>query len=110
MNANPRDLTQDTLAGLLDRVAREEAGALRELYDAAAPKLFGLALRILNKPEWAEEVLQDAFVNIWRHARDYRRELSAPLTWMSTIVRNRALDHLRRLDTQATEWSDVLDD
>jgi RNA polymerase sigma-70 factor (ECF subfamily) len=110
MNANPRDLTQDTLAGLLDRVAREEAGALRELYDAAAPKLFGLALRILNKPEWAEEVLQDAFVNIWRHARDYRRDLSAPLTWMSTIVRNRALDHLRRLDTQETEWSDALDD
>jgi RNA polymerase sigma-70 factor (ECF subfamily) len=110
MTANPRELTPETLAALLERIAKEDAAALRELYDLAAPKLFGLALRILSRHEWAEEVLQDSFVNIWRFAGDYRRGLSAPMTWMSAIVRNRALDHLRRVDTQETEWSDALDD
>ena len=110
MTANPRELTPETLAELLERIAREDAAALRELYDLAAPKLFGLALRILSKHEWAEEVLQDSFVNIWRFAGDYRRALSAPMTWMSAIVRNRALDHLRRVSKQETEWSDALDD
>src|ERR1700759_2476258 len=102
MTPNLPDQNQDKLAALLTRVAREDGEALRALYDASSSKLFGLALRILNRPEWAEEVLQDSFVSIWRHARDYRRELSAPMTWMSTIVRNRALDHLRRLDVQET--------
>jgi RNA polymerase sigma-70 factor, ECF subfamily len=110
MTANPQELTPETLVALLERVAGEDASALRELYDVASPKLFGLALRILSKPEWAEEVLQDSFVNIWRFAGDYRRGLSAPMTWMSAIVRNRAFDHLRRVNATETEWSDTLDD
>lgn len=68
MTANSRELTPETLTALLERVATEDAAALRELYDFAAPKLFGLALRILTRHEWAEEVLQDSFVNIWRFA------------------------------------------
>src|SRR5258707_15873183 len=95
MTADPRELTPETLAELLERIAKEDASALRELYDLAAPKLFGLALRILSRHEWAEEVLQDSFVNIWRFAGDYRRALSPPLTWVSAIVRNPALDHPR---------------
>jgi RNA polymerase sigma-70 factor, ECF subfamily len=110
MTANTRELSPETLTALIERIAKADAAALRELYDSAAPKLFGLALRILTRHEWAEEVLQESFVNIWRHAGDYRRGLSAPMTWMSAIVRNRALDHLRRVDTQETEWSDALDD
>jgi RNA polymerase sigma-70 factor (ECF subfamily) len=102
--------TPDRLAALLERIAREDAAALRELYEIAASKLFGLALRILVKREWAEEVLQDSFINIWRFAGDYRRGLSAPMTWMAAIVRNRALDHLRRVNSAETEWSDTLDD
>ncbi|NKJ50527.1 RNA polymerase subunit sigma-24 [Burkholderia sp. SG-MS1] len=110
MTADPRELTPETLAELLERIAREDEAALRELYELAAPKLFGLALHILSRHEWAEEVLQESFVNIWRFAGDYRRALSAPMTWMSAIVRHRALDHLRRVDTQETQWSDVLND
>jgi RNA polymerase sigma-70 factor (ECF subfamily) len=110
----PHDPTPDTLVQLLDRVATEDAAALRALYDLTSSKLFGLALRILVKREWAEEVLQDAFVNIWRYAGDYKAGLSAPMTWMAAIVRNRALDYLRRQKANGasaeTEWSDALDD
>lgn len=70
--------------------------AFRSLYDASAPRLFGLALRILRRRELAEEALQESFVSIWDHARDYQEGLSAPMTWMSTIVRNKSFDLLRR--------------
>ncbi|AKU20855.1 sigma-70 family RNA polymerase sigma factor [Massilia sp. NR 4-1] len=78
--------------------ASRDALAFRSLYDATAPKLFGFALRILRKRELAEEALQDSFVTIWHAAGSYQSHLSAPMTWMSTIVRNKALDILRRLD------------
>src|SRR6201996_7576888 len=109
--ALPNDPTPDTLVDLLERVASEDAAALRALYDLTSAKLFGLALRILVKREWAEEVLQDSFVNIWRHAGDYQASLAAPMTWLAAIVRHRALDHLRRVRTNnETEWDETFDE
>jgi RNA polymerase sigma-70 factor (ECF subfamily) len=113
MTTLPPEPTPDTLAALLARIAVEDATALRTLYDLTASKLFGVALRILVKREWAEEALQDAFVNIWRYAGDYRDTFSAPMTWMSAIVRNRALDYLRRQKATSagqTEWSESLNE
>ncbi len=78
--------------------ARRDADAFRALYDATAPKLFGFALRILNKRELAEDVLQESFVAIWNNAGLYQSHLAAPMTWMTTIVRNKAFDLLRRAD------------
>ncbi len=82
----------------LAAVARKDADAFRALYDLTSPKLFGFALRILNKRELAEEVLQESFVNIWNSAGSYQAALAAPMTWMTTIVRNKAFDLLRRFD------------
>jgi RNA polymerase sigma-70 factor, ECF subfamily len=117
MTSFPPEPTPAVLAALLARIAGDDAPALRTLYDLTASKLFGVALRILVKREWAEEALQEAFVNIWRYAGDYRDDVAAPFTWMTAIVRNRALDCLRRqrivtsdgLAAQ-TEWSDMLDE
>ncbi|WP_373380308.1 sigma-70 family RNA polymerase sigma factor [Cupriavidus nantongensis] len=86
----------DRLEGLLQAVAVGERQALRALYDLTATKLFGLALRITGRRDWAEDVVQESFVSIWHHAGDYRPQLGAPMTWMTAIVRNRALDCLRR--------------
>lgn len=79
-------------------VSRRDAAAFRSLYDATSAKLFAFALRILNKRELAEEALQESFVNIWNNASTYQSSLAAPMTWMTTIVRNKAFDLLRRLD------------
>ena len=81
----------------LTDVARKDANAFRSLYDATSPKLFGFALRILIKRETAEEVLQESFVSIWNNAASYQASLAAPMTWMTTIVRNKAFDVLRRV-------------
>nr|WP_265919683.1 sigma-70 family RNA polymerase sigma factor [Cupriavidus nantongensis] len=86
----------DRLEELLQAVAVGERQALRAIYDLTATKLFGLALRITGRRDWAEDVVQESFVSIWHHAGDYRPELAAPITWMTAIVRNRALDCLRR--------------
>jgi RNA polymerase sigma factor (sigma-70 family) len=82
----------------LQLVANRDAAAFRLLYDATSSKLFGFALRILYKPELAEEVLQESFVAIWNGAAGYQSHLAAPMTWMSTIVRNKSFDFLRHLD------------
>ncbi len=84
----------------LAAVARQDARAFRSLYDATSSKLFGFALRILNKRELAEEVLQESFTSVWNNAGSYQASLAAPMTWMTTIVRNKAFDLLRR--TNAT--------
>ena len=86
----------DPLAALLAGCARREKAAFSELYRATSAKLFGVAVRILRREDWAEEVLQDCYVSIWTHAPDYKPALAAPMTWMTSIVRNRCLDWLRR--------------
>ena len=85
----------------LQGAAKRDAVAFRSLYDATSPKLFGFALRILNKRELAEEVMQESFVAIWNNAGTYQSHLAAPMTWMTTIVRNKAFDLLRRSDVNA---------
>ncbi len=86
----------DPLAKLLAACARRDRAAFSRLYEATSAKLYGVAVRILRREDWAEEVLQECFVSIWTHAPDYRTGLAAPMTWMTSIVRNRCLDWLRR--------------
>lgn len=86
----------DPLAALLAASAKRDRDAFARLYQATSAKLYGVALRILRREDWAEEVLQECYVSIWSHAPEYRAGLAAPMTWMTSIVRNRCLDRLRR--------------
>jgi len=85
----------------LAAVAVRDAATFRQLYDATSPRLFGFLQRILQKSEWAEEVLQETYVSIWNNAISYQPALAAPMTWMTTIARNKAFDALRRHETTA---------
>jgi len=102
MSAPPRDVHAVRLAELLSQCGLKNQLAFKELYDLTSSKLFGVALRILRRQDWAEEALQESYVNIWNHAADYAVSKSAPLTWMTSIVRNRCLDWLRRPQQEAT--------
>ena len=88
--------TDQELTSLLRNTANKDAQSFRQLYELTSPKLFGFVLRILIKHEWAEEALQESFVSIWNNAASYQSSLAAPMTWMTTIVRNKAFDILRR--------------
>lgn len=111
----PQDTPDARLAALLDRVAArarpgDAEAALRELYDLTSSKLFGVALRVTGNREWAEDVLQEAYLNVWRIAGDYRAALSPPMAWMGVIVRSRALDFLRRRASDRADAGVELDD
>ena len=86
----------EVLKELLAACGRRDQAAFARLYDATSPKLFAVAVRMLRREDWAEEVLQDCYVSIWNNAAKYSAALSAPMTWMTSIVRNRCLDWLRR--------------
>jgi len=86
------------LAGLVAAIASGEATALRQLHELTAGRVYGLALRIVRTRESAEEVAIDTFTQVWRTAATYDPLRGGPLTWMLTIARSRALDHLRRAE------------
>lgn len=85
----------DDLAQLLARTALRDRAAFARLYRLTSAHLLGVAWRITLRREQAEEVLQDAFVNVWQHAGSYQRNIAAPMTWLINIVRNKAIDKLR---------------
>jgi RNA polymerase sigma-70 factor (ECF subfamily) len=91
-----RPMVADQLLELLVRCALKDKKAFAELYRISSPKLFAVAIYLTRRRDWAEKVLQESFVNIWHHAGDYKGARIAPMTWMTAIVRNRALDLVRR--------------
>jgi RNA polymerase sigma factor (sigma-70 family) len=94
--SHPSNSDPAQLRTWLEGAARQDAAAFRKLYEATSAQLYGFALRILGKRELAEEALQDGFIAIWNGAGSYQAHLAAPMTWMTTIVRNKALDLLQR--------------
>lgn len=79
-------------------MSRREESGLRDLYDAAVPRVLGLALRITRNRNAAEDVVAEVFHQAWRTADRYDPARGAALTWLLTICRSRAIDHLRRRD------------
>ncbi|HVS02860.1 MAG TPA: sigma-70 family RNA polymerase sigma factor [Thermoanaerobaculia bacterium] len=82
-------------AALVRRVAERREDALAALYDRYGAMLLALARRVLGSDGDAEEVLQDAFVQLWRQAARYDPRRSSVSTWLVLITRSRAIDLLR---------------
>ena len=109
-NVRMRDHPDDELMALIERVARRDESALKALYDQTSGKLYGLALRVVRNQEWAEDALQETFLQIWRTAPDYRASLSPPMAWLGLIVRSRSLDLLRRRKAEREHMTDEIDE
>jgi RNA polymerase sigma-70 factor (ECF subfamily) len=95
---------------LLEAVARGSERALKRLYALESARLYGIALRIVRRPEIAAEVLQDAFVQIWQNARTFAPEKGAAAAWLTGIVRFRALDAVRRHGREILSGDSALGD
>ena len=84
-------------ATLVERLPNDRSGdELRELYRRYASELFGFATSALGDRELAEEVVQDVFAQLWRHAGDYDQRKASVRTWLYAIARNRIIDAHRR--------------
>lgn len=101
------DSSFDELPALLAATARGDEVAFARLYAATSPHLQALLLRMLRRMDWAEEALQDCYLRIWKRSESYAPERGAPMAWLMTIARYRALDLLR---ARRPEVSDVPDD
>jgi len=86
---------KDDLVPLIQASANGDRLAFRALYEQSSPKLFGILLRIIGNRQEAEDALQDVFLRIWKNAANYEPEVGAPLAWMVSIARNRAIDYMR---------------
>ena len=88
------------LSGLVARVGLGDRAALATLYERTCSHLFAVVLRIHRDRAEAEDVLQEVYVNVWKSASSFDAARSQPLTWLTSIARNRAIDSLRRGQTR----------
>ena len=88
------------LARLLSRAGLGDRAAFATLYERTSPHLLAVVLRINRDRAQAEDILQEVYVNVWRAAQGFDAAQSQPLTWLTSIARNRAIDSLRRKQTQ----------
>lgn len=84
------------LAGWMVRIADRDERALADFYDATLSRVYGLVLRIVRRPAWAEEVVEDTFFQVWRQAPRFDPERGRAMTWLLGMARSRAIDALRR--------------
>lgn len=106
-------LDEAELRRLLLAVAARDAAAasaFERLYKSAAPVLLGIALRIVRRREVADEVLHDAFTRVWHGASAFDPHGTA-VGWLTTIVRNRAIDLMASHDVARVDsYHEALDD
>ena len=89
-------LTPAELVWLLASVAKGDQAAFERLYAATRAKLYGVVLRILRRHDLTDEVIQETYLKIWSSAGQFNPAMAAPITWMVTIARNRAIDLIRK--------------
>ena len=96
------------LLQLIAEVARGNKSAFAQLYGLTQARLLGVALRILRDRALAEDVLQESYLKVWRHASSYDPAIASPMTWMATIVRHGAIDTLRKRQIEASAGDDAM--
>ncbi|MCD2262044.1 ECF RNA polymerase sigma factor SigK [Dietzia aurantiaca] len=91
---------------LLELAAGGDLDAFARFYDLLAPRAYGLALRVLRDPGYAEETVQEVFLQVWKQAVDYRPSLGSVQSWVLTITHRRAVDRVRA-ESSATRRDEV---
>lgn len=100
---------QQAIAAALAACAGGDRNGLRQIFDAEAPRLVTIAQRILRRHDLAEEIVQEAFIQIWNKAGQYAPDRGSARGWIYAIVRNRALNALRDGSREELTEADTLD-
>jgi RNA polymerase sigma-70 factor (ECF subfamily) len=95
-NDSPPAADETQLVAWIEAIAGQDERALAALYDATLSRVYGLVLRIVRRPAWADEVVEDTYFQVWRQALRYDAARGRALTWLLGMARSRAIDALRR--------------
>jgi RNA polymerase sigma-70 factor (ECF subfamily) len=93
--ASPPERVTPDLADLLKACGKGDQAAFADLYEATSARVVGLAVRVVRDPAQAEEVAQEAFLEIWRSSGRFDSAKGSPLGWLLTIVHRKAVDRVR---------------
>jgi RNA polymerase sigma-70 factor (ECF subfamily) len=83
------------LVDLLKACGKGDQAAFAQLYDATSSRVVGLAIRVVRDQAQAEEVAQEAFLDIWKNSGRFDPAKGSPLGWLLTIVHRKAVDRVR---------------
>jgi RNA polymerase sigma-70 factor, ECF subfamily len=97
-------------ATLVEAIGRGSRLSLKRLYDLESSRLYGIALRIVRRPDVASDVLQDAFLQVWQNAKQYSPERGSAEAWLTGIIRFRAIDAVRKLGRELPSDDPALGD
>ncbi|MDF1781498.1 MAG: sigma-70 family RNA polymerase sigma factor [Alcanivoracaceae bacterium] len=89
-------VSSDKLVVFLAKTAQGDRKAFADLYQSTSSVLYGMCLNLLRNREEAQDVLQEAYIQVWHHAGEYHVDRGTPMTWIMSIGRYRCLDALRR--------------
>jgi RNA polymerase sigma-70 factor (ECF subfamily) len=95
---------------LIERLSRRDPDALAVIYDRYAQPAYSVLLRITRDVGVAEDLLQELFMRVWNRARDYDAQRGAIGSWMLTIARNMAIDHVRSAHARFTNRLKPIED
>src|SRR5262252_3727061 len=98
MTSTPVEITW-----LLAAVTKGDAQAFERLYAATCAKVYGVVLRILRKPDLAADVMEDAYLQVWRRAGEFDPTIQSPMAWIVAMARSRAIDLVRKSQNGAGE-------
>ncbi|MFJ3586758.1 ECF RNA polymerase sigma factor SigK [Streptomyces sp. NPDC090127] len=95
------DPGRDDLAEVMRHVAHGDKQAFSALYDALAPMIFGIVVKVVRDRAQSEEVAQEVMIDLWRQAARYRPDAGSVTTWAATIAHRRAVDRVRSAQAAA---------
>ncbi len=102
--------TELTDEELISAICKGEEYAIEILYERYHRYAYSLAYRILHDPQAAEDIVQDAFLSIWRKASSYQVQHGSVHSWIQAIVHHRAIDKVRAAAHRDQQWTPLITD
>ena len=93
------------LSELLRATSEGDPRAFETLYFRTSAKLYGICLRLLSDEAEAQDVLQETYVRVWQKAEKVDQTKASPITWLTIVARNKAIDRLRQRTPRTDEFS-----
>ncbi|MFD7964643.1 ECF RNA polymerase sigma factor SigK [Streptomyces zaomyceticus] len=97
----PAGTDRNDITDVMQRVAHGDKQAFSTLYDALAPLVFGIVLKVVRDRAQSEEVAQEVMIELWRQAARYRPEAGSVTAWAATVAHRRAVDRVRSAQAAA---------